>query len=282
MKKTLMVSASMVLLALCVMLIGFNLPEERAAPIPGPVLLLSEDDTGAFFRQLRLGAQKAVGETGGELITEMVRAADLSHLTAEWWTRSYRGAVVYIEDNDLRQAVLDALDAMNLPVVLIGCWDGKHSAVCWDESDLGRQAAALAANAEKICVVGGSTGARDAALAALGTRATAWDGLDLASPAQAIVALDQASMLALCTQKAASGWQCALYGLDPGEMRVSVLEDGVAQALLFGSPYAAGYRAASEALATPGANLYSMAHFTVLPENMYDAQSVKLVFPLLN
>ncbi len=282
MKKTLIFSASMVFLALLVMLVSFGMREKRAVPVPAPVLLLAEDDTGAFFRQLRLGAQKAVSEAGTELITEMIRADNLTRTAENGAIRSVSGAVVYVEDAALRQRMLDILDASGIPVVLIGCQDENHASIYWSDEDLGRCAAALASQAKAVYIAGGSESARRAAQETLGARAVAREALNFSSPEAAIVALDAATTLELCQEKTAAGWQCALYGVDPGESRVACLEEHAAQALLFASPYAAGYKAALEAVTAVWQPRQAMAWYPVWAQHMYDAQNVKLVFPLLN
>ncbi len=282
MKKTLIISASMVLLALLVMLVSFGMKEERPVPAPAPVLLLTEDDTGAFFRQLRLGAQKAVSEGNTELITETIRADDLAQTCENGTLRSFSGAVVYIENEALRRRVLELLDAAGIPVVLIGCQVENHASIYWSDEDLGRCAAELASEAKAVYIAGGSENARRAAQETLGERAVSWETLDFASPDAAIVTLDAATTLELCQEKSASGWRCTLYGVDPGESRVACLEENMAQALLFTSPYAAGYKAALETVTAGWQPRQAMAWYPVWAQNMYDAKNVKLVFPLLN
>lgn len=282
MKRTLMVSGALVLAALLVMIIGFNVRDTGEEPARMQVLLMVEDDTGAFMLQLRLGAQKALGEMGCELSSEVVGLEDLGSAGDEWPGREFSGALVYIEDTLLRQTALEMLDNRGIPVVVIGSWDGLHTAVCQDEVQLGALAAELAGDCGAVWMTGGSAEARRAAADALGNRLAARDGFDVMDEENCVVVLDGQTALELCESKRSSGWKCAVVAVDPGETRAEQLEQGVVQTMLLASPYATGYRAAAEALWERSPQLYCMPYFSVNGENMYDAENVKLVFPLLD
>ncbi len=76
-----------------------------------------------------------------------------------------------------------------------------------------------------------------------------------------------------------------LYGVDPGESRVSILEEDAASGLLMEMPYAQGYMAVNALLASKGFGgtpFRSVSPSRVVTrETMYLAENVKLVFPLL-
>lgn len=277
-----MVSGALVLAALLVMVIGFNVRDTDEEPAPLQVLLMVEDDTGVFVLQLRLGAQKALGELGGDLSSEVVDLDGLRSAGDDWPGRGFSGALVYIEDDLLRQTALQMLDDRGIPVVVIGSWDGSHTAVCQDETQLGVLAANLAGDCKSVWMAGGSTQARLAASDALGDRLVTEDAFDVMDAANCIIALDQQAALELCERKRSGGWQCAMVAVDPGETRAEQLEQGIVQTMLLASPYATGYRAAADALWQRPDRLYGMPYFSVDEAHMYDAENVKLVFPLLD
>lgn len=280
MKRTLITSLIMIFAALIIMIVGFNVPEGSDTPSLRPVLLLVEDDTGAFLLQLRLGAQQAVSELGCDLTVEVVSPGD--QLETEWLERQFSGAVVYIEEETLRQSVLNQLDAAALPAVVIGSWNGKHTAVRQNETHLGELAAELAQGYDSILLTGAGADARKAIDTALGAKIVSEAQFNANAPGSCVIALDEASALAWCQRKGAQNLSCALISVDPGETRAEQMNQGIAQAYVLSSPYATGYQAVSEALWQRAPQLYEMSYFSVLPQTMYNAENVKLMFPLLN
>ena len=95
------------------------------------------------------------------------------------------------------------------------------------------------------------------------------------------MALDEETAVRLLQEKSEGQWTQPLILVNPGEGAASWLESGQVQAAVLPSPYATGYIAASQALWSENAQKYRAPAFIVTPENMYDAQNVKLVFPLL-
>ena len=70
MRRSIVISVVMVLCVLGLLLFGFGTETEVPAAPPGPVVLLVEDDTGAFLLQVKQGAQQAAAQAGCTLTQE--------------------------------------------------------------------------------------------------------------------------------------------------------------------------------------------------------------------
>ena len=279
MKKVLIFAAVIVAAALLVMMVGFRTPQARKETAQQSVLLLVEDDTGAYFMQLQQGIRKALSERNCSLTTEL--ALQSGRLSTEWQGREYSGALVFIEDEAVRRSALDAMAENRIPTVTIDSWDGLHSTVCQDETAQARLLADAVGGAERVYVCGGGETLRQSARIALGER-FAEDGAPSAGENCAVAALDSEAAQRLIEEKSAGLWDAPLIAVAPVELSAAWLESGLVQALVIPSPYAAGYIAASRALWSEDASEWKSPAFIVRPEDMYDAQNVKLVFPLLN
>lgn len=282
MKKTIIAAFCMMLAALMIMLVGFNWQESSVETARKPILLILEHDTGAFMLQLRLGVQQAVEELGSELAVEVLGPDGRLSSQRDWAEYEFSGAVVCAEDAAVRETALQMLDSLKIPSVVINNWDNRHNAVCHNEAQLGELAAELAAEFDSVCLVGGSDEARQSAENRLGSCVVLEQEFDFSDMDAAVIALDEAAALEFCRGKAEEGWQCALIAVDTGETRAGWLEQGTVQALMLASPYAMGYRAAMDVLWEYEPKRIDMPYFAVDESNMYEAQNVKLVFPLLN
>ncbi len=279
-----------VLGALGLMWWGFAVsPRAPKAPAPPRALLLVEDDTGTYPMQLRKGLQEALQERGSSLRSE--RLGDV-----------VTGDPALYQEVDLvyllcaqPQRALSAMADAHPPVVVIGQETAGHVCVLADQEDGGWQAGlhlALTRPAKPVLLVGDELRPLQAqrlrgALRGLGDYSA--QVLPLAQALQADLG-DFSAVLALsgeATQALADlpGAIPPLYGFDaPGE-QVALLESGRLQGMVADNPYALGYLAGSMVdLArredqTPFLRLGPMR--LVTPDTLYDAENVKLMFPLL-
>ena len=113
MKRVMCVSMALILAALCVMLVGLRAREESAPAAQRPVLLLTQEDTGAYFMQLRQGILKALDEQNCTLSTQIAEPAAMTD--ALWGGIEYRGVLIYIQDEALRRQALRSARGQGLP-----------------------------------------------------------------------------------------------------------------------------------------------------------------------
>ena len=151
-----------------------------------------------------------------------------------------------------------------------------------DGAQFAALASGAAAKAERVLCLGGGKALRRATRSALRSRWLDAQPVDPDADFCAVIALDEEAAARLVGEKAEGLWTQPLILVNPGEGAASWLESGQVQAAVLPSPYATGYIAASQALWSENAQKYRAPAFIVTPENMYDAQNVKLVFPLLS
>lgn len=284
MKKNMIVSALLLISVLFLMLFGFDMPSTDTATPRNPVLLLVEKDTGAFVMQFRQGAQAAASEQGWELQTEVVSMADFQSDVLRFENRSFSGALLLVEDSALQKQALTRLADLGITAVLVDAIDSAYRCVATDKVQKAALAASYALPFDTVYLMGGDDAMQAAALAELSPRQVCLGG-EIAPARQnaCVLALDEATAVALGLEKQSGRWQHPLICSDPGEdTRVTWLEDGTAQAMIFESPYAMGYEAAAVALWSDAPAAFLTASTLVTKETMYAPESVKLVFPLLH
>lgn len=279
MKKVMGVSLLLILTALCVMLLGLRSQEESAAGIQRPVLLLTQRDTGAYFMQLRQGILKALEEQNCTLSTQIAEPAAMTDVL--WGGIEYSGVLIYIQDETLRRQTLRSAREQGMPIALIDAHEEGVPSVEQDGAQYAALASGAAAKAERVICLGGSEPLRKAAKSVLRSRWLDAQSVDPGAASCAVMALDEETAVRLLQEKSEGQWTQPLILVNPGEGAASWLESGQVQAAVLPSPYATGYIAASQALWSENAQKYRAPAFIVTPENMYDAQHVKLVFPLL-
>ena len=279
MKRVMCVSMALILAALCVMLVGLRAREESAPAAQRPVLLLTQEDTGAYFMQLRQGILKALDEQNCTLSTQIAEPAAMTD--ALWGGIEYRGVLIYIQDEALRRQALRSARGQGLPAALIDAHEEGVPSVEQDGAQFAALASGAAAKAERVLCLGGGEALRKATRSALRSRWLDAQSVDPDADFCAVIALDEEAAARLVREKAEGLWTQPLILVNPGEGAASWLESGQVQAAVLPSPYATGYIAASQALWSENAQKYRAPAFIVTPENMYDAQNVKLVFPLL-
>ena len=279
MKRVMCVSMALILAALCVMLVGLRAREESAPAAQRPVLLLTQEDTGAYFMQLRQGILKALDEQNCTLSTQIAEPAAMTD--ALWGGIEYRGVLIYIQDEALRCQALRSARGQGVPAALIDAHEEGVPSVEQDGAQYAALASGAAAKAERVICLGGSEPLRKAAKSVLRSRWLDAQSVDPGAASCAVMALDEETAARLLQEKAEGQWTQPLILVNPGEGAASWLETGHVHAVVLPSPYATGYIAASQALWSENAQKYRAPAFIVTPENMYDAQNVKLVFPLL-
>lgn len=278
MKKVMGASLALILAALCVMVLGLRVREEPAADVQRPVLLLTQEDTGAYFMQLRLGIQKALEEQNCTLTTQIVDPDALSGSLPGGL--EYCGALIYVRDETLRREALQSARRQGVRAALIDAHEEGFPSVEQDAQQYAELAACASAKADRVICLGGGEALRKSAKSVFRSRWLDAGAAELGADC-AVIALDGEAAARLVQERALGRWTHPLILVDPGEGASEWLESGHVQAAVLPSPYATGYIAASEALWSDGAQRYRAPAFIVTPENMYDAQNVKLVFPLL-
>lgn len=284
MKKSLIVSAVLVTAVLFLMIFGFDAPAANAPADQTPILLLVENDTGAFLMQFRQGAQLAAEEQDRELKTEVVTAATLGNGALSGGSQIFGGALLLIGDDGLRARALSLLDELAIPSVVVSQTAAAHVTVSADPKQAGILAGSFAAGYDTVFLWGGGPEQCAGALGELGEATVLISNpIDPEAVNACVVALDEESALSLGKEKAAGAWDHSFVCWDPGaEFRAAWLESGIAQAMVLPAPYAMGYEAAAAALWAKPVTAFGVENRLVTPENMYDAQCVKQVFPLLH
>lgn len=140
MRRSIVISVVMVLCVLGLLLFGFGTETEVPAAPPGPVVLLVEDDTGAFLLQVKQGAQQAAAQAGCTLTQEPLSGKTLAEAAQRWSQRKATAALLLTEDAVLRAEAETALDAVACRWWCYGTrkraqfmrpWMNVRRACCW-------------------------------------------------------------------------------------------------------------------------------------------------------
>lgn len=282
-------------LALSLLLLWWGFEEGPPAPEKGTdtVVLLVENETGAFLLQLKKGAQEAAAQQGIKVKTEVMTPDDLEVQAIRLKHEGVAAALVYAQHP---QGMLAALDGAGLTTVLIDQEEQGQAGVVPDQQQGGALLgqAALGYGGDILLVRDAADGWQTQASQGFvartpgaAVRQVAVDqGLTAQEMARAgvVVALSPRATLACARLKQAEDLAVPLLGYDTGEDRVDMLESGRVQAMVFASPYAMGYRALGLSLVRlqgEGAQTLTTEMVLITRENMYLAQHVKQVFPLL-
>ena len=202
-------------------------------------------------------------------------------LPTDFSARIARNTQIYIQDETLRRQTLRSAREQGMPIALIDAHEEGVPSVEQDGAQYAALASGAAAKAERVICLGGSEPLRKAAKSVLRSRWLDAQSVDPGAASCAVMALDEETAARLLQEKAEGQWTQPLILVNPGEGAASWLETGHVHAVVLPSPYATGYIAASQALWNKNGQGYRAPAFVVTPENMYDAQNVKLVFPLL-
>lgn len=307
MKRTYAVAIACILLAILLMVYGFASPQTNGNTAKPVYALVLPEDIGTTVLQLRQGAQTAAAEQEVELrlfIAEQSSAAgpQLSSFLQSIEALKVDAMIL----GECEGAILDEAariaGAQGIPLVTL--WDHQSDAstlvVASNDGAQGRllwEAYLDAGEAAASVHVFTDTGARSAArlagfvAAAGGGKAVVHEvasGTDVKALADSLP--PQSAVFALTaelTQALAQAGQgrFSLWGMDTGDTRLSLLQNGWVRGLLMEMPYAQGYQAVSAAAAQAGNTLQDALMESpsrvVTKETMYDSENVKLVFPLL-
>jgi ABC-type sugar transport system substrate-binding protein len=282
MKKSLLFSVVLVICALLVMFFGFDPASQGTPKDAGPMVLMVSNDTGAFLLQLRQGAQQAATEAGSTLSLEIVTPKTLQSAAAKWAGRGTEAALLLLAEGELLQQAQAELQAQHVPAVVIQGQGESTPGIAADERQSGELLGGFAKDYDLIYLVGDAPQRRQGALDALTQKTVIADGsLPLPGDNACVLALTEAETLRLADLKAQGKLSAPIAGVDPGEERVALMEQGWVAALVCQSPYAMGYAAVNAALShREGVTLVPWR--LVLSDEMYAAENVKLMFPLLN
>lgn len=279
MRKSLLVSILFVLLALFLLLFGLNMDTDVESKGSAPLVLWVENDTGAFVMQLKQGMQKAADEAGIQLIQEIVTAQNVTSLSQEWKGKAKRGVLLFLEDEHLLQTALSGLEGTQ--TLCVASSEAPYADVAPDDAHIGEVVAAGLEGYAFAYVVGDGGAREESVRASLDKAGITMLHEPIVQGQEAIVlALTAQDTLRLAEEKKSGAWAYPLIGVDPGEARAALLEEGVTSALIFASPYAMGYEAAEMLLGVEKKT--GRVAYTLVPRTqMYNARYVKLVFPLL-
>lgn len=284
MKKPIIISALCVALAFALFLWGFG-QGESAAPVRAErYVLLIENDTGSFVMQLIKGMRQAARELGAT-VTVCASVGEAERLNG------LSGMVIWLSDP---AQALDGWDGP--PAVVVG--RSCAGAVCVLGDDRGAGARLMrraldAYGAERVALVRDDVDEHarargDAARAEADGAGIAevWyeEGVALPEGCAAAVATSPRATRALADLKRDGLFSGMVLGVDTGDERVSDLENGLTEVMALDSPYAMGYLALGKARALSRGEQAENAVTGVLlatRENMYLAENVKQVFPLL-
>jgi ABC-type sugar transport system substrate-binding protein len=282
MKKSLVFSAVLVICALLVMFFGFDAASKNPPEDAGPMVLMVSNDTGAFLLQLRQGAQQAATEAGSTLSLEIITPETLPDAAAKWAGRGAEAALLLLADDALLRQAQAELAAQSIPAVVIAQQGETAPGIAGDAYQSGRLLGEFAMAYDTIYLAGDDPQRRQGALDMLAQKTVITDG-SLPPPGgnACVLALTEAETLRLAALKSEGKLSVALAGVDPGEERVALMEQGLTEALVCPSPYAMGYAAVNAAL-SHREDVTLVPWRLVLREDMYAAENVKLMFPLLN
>lgn len=306
MKRTYIVAIACILLAIVLMVYGFASPSTNGRTARPVYALLLPEDIGTTVLQLRQGAQTAAAEQEAELrlfIAEQSSPAGpqlLSFLAAVEMLGV--DAIILGEcEKDVLEEAARIARAQSIPLVAL--WDHQSDAeaitVASNDGAQGRllwEAYFDAGGAAAPMHVFTDAAARSAARlsgfeAASGGGATVHQLANVTDVTALAASLPPQSVVFALTPELtqalaeAGRGQFSLWGMDTGDSRVPLLENGWVSGLLMEMPYAQGHQAISAATAHAGkaaqnAFIESPSR-VVTKDTMYDSENVKLVFPLL-
>lgn len=283
MRKSILISTAMVLGVLALLLFGLA-PEPAADALPpGPVVLLVEDDTGAFLLQVKQGAQQAAAQAGCELIQETAAGNTLRETVDQWARRGTTAALLLMEDEDLCREAAAAFQHAGVPVVTLAGETEEGASAVMNQRQAGELLAGFAGSEGRVYLFGDAPERLAGALGVLDPERVAAEPAALPQPGEqaSVLALTGEATQRLAALKSEGVFTAPLAGMDPGEERVALMASGAVDALVLETPYAMGYAAMEMALA--GETSPQMLPYRLVPrEEMYEAQHVKLMFPLLH
>lgn len=286
MKKPILISIACAAMSVLLLFLGFRTTESPAAGVTDEFALVIQSDTGAFVMQLQKGMQQAADELDARL-TVYGSHQDAAQLA------DAAGVVLWLDEPS---KMAQKLKSINVPVVVVGSGLRNFVSIQGDDDNAGTQLIRYAlsqSNPERVVLV---LDDEDAHAVTRGRSAMTWaraqdariityyTGMALPENCDIMVTTSLRATKDLAERKKNGQFAGRVVGVDTGDGRVGDLEDGLVSAMVLDSPYAMGYLALYQArtLATEGAadNVLTSV-LLATPENMYLAENVKQVFPLL-
>ena len=209
---------------------------------------------------------------------EPLSGETLAETAQRWSQRKATAALLLTEDAVLRAEAEAALDAVGVPVVVLGDKETRTVYAAMDERQAGMLLADFAKAYGRVYLVGDAPQRLEGALSALRQEQAVTGGNALPAPGEdaCVVALTGKETRRLAAMREAGKLTARLVGMDPGEERVQLMAEGAVE-----TPYALGYMAMQMALSGE-TEACLLPYKLVVPSEMYDAKNVKLMFPLLH
>lgn len=290
MKKIVILVIVCVLASAGLMVWGFHENQNTRTEAPPQYALLTTLDRGTVMMQLKQGAQtaaEAAGATLSILTTEEGQPPD-THLVAmvEGLAESGIDGIILPPCGDEAFAQIRQI-TRDKGIPLLCLWADEAEADAFIATDYHAQGVLLAEAAGQAEAVLAGEGMQSQQRLA-GIRSVLGESIPVYQDAAALSTLPEGSTLLVTDAgltDAAAALPLHLWGIDPGDTRVTLLESGAAQGLVMELPYAQGYQAVDLLHALHKREdapryLYTESRM-VTAETMYDSENVKLVFPLL-
>lgn len=286
MKRTLTISLLAIMAAALILYIGFAWREAPPRPDEKSLLLVTDDDTGWFFLQLREGAQAACREQNALLRTIVVPADAACEPLHE---AQASGVLLFLSSPQMRRKAEDCLKERNIPYRSV-FGQGAYAVRTDEKAGAQRLAGLIPANHTLAMVYAkedDTTRKRiEGAQSVLGSIVPI--KVDVTAPApkelffaRACIAMDEAATIWMAEQKDEGRLPSSLllFGYDTGSRRIQDLEKGTVYAMMMAAPYSLGH-SASKSLMT-GRDVPLPVGKPVLKKTMFSSENVRLMFPLI-
>ena len=286
MKRTIAFALAAVVTAALLMLWGFSPSERAILPQDERLLLITDDDTGWFFLQLRQGAQAACQEADVLLRIQVLPKEDAllqaGNLKAD-------KAILFILNEQVRKAAQQQLETTATPYRLI--WNGDAGTIHMEEKGGAELLSRIIPQNHTLSVVYGkqdtiTTQRMEGALNVLKDAVPVFLPDKDALPrdilfTRACLALDDVATAYMAAKKESGLLPASLllFGYDTGDSRVKDLESGNVYAMMMPAPYTLGYQAAQTVLS--GQEMPSPLGRIVTKRDMFASRNVRVVFPLM-
>ncbi len=286
MKRTVAIALTLLVIVALMVLWGAEPIQRSTVADEKILLLLTNNDTGWFFLQLREGAQAAC-QNQGALLRTLVISSD--SLPAQLGSISADAALVFVSQEEDRAMVQHFLQENAIPYRMI--LDGDEGTIHMDERGGAMQLARIIPSNHTLVSVYTDEDAAVSermlgALDYMGDRApvkvTPGETLPASLHfARACLALDAEATRYIVDAKERGLLPASLllFGYDTVETRVKDLESGTVYAMLMPEPYTLGYNGALASMT--GQMRPSPLGRVITKRTMFLSRNVRLVFPLI-
>lgn len=288
MKRQLILSAFCLIAAVLLLVWGFNQDGQTAPQVKESYALIIDDDTGSFLMQLRKGMQAAAEEFNAQFTVISNQSATSLD--------GYAAVMLYLQDPAAWITQNQAL--VSVPIIVIGkklsgysCVFTEDAATTFELLDKASESSpeglmvVVADQGTERAIVRSEAAIRWANRREITTVPYASETVILPESCTIAVATSTQSTLALAAMKRSGDFKGQVYGVDTGNNRARDLEDEAISVMLIEKPYAMGYLSMKKACESNDENptVESITVGVLLADqsNMYQAENVKQVFPLL-